>query len=126
MTTNPGEWSRAKPLVERALKYAGGTHTAEDILDAILAKTMQLWMGERSAIVTEIMVYPQLTSCRIFLAAGQKAELRDVLRLKVEAFALEQGATRMEIIGRRGWTRVLADAGYTPASAVITKELQDV
>ena len=124
--TNPGEWSRARPLIERALKYAGGTHTSEDILDAILAKTMQLWMGERSAIVTEIVEYPQLTSCRIFLAAGQKAELRDVLRLRVERFALEQGATRMEIIGRRGWTRVLESAGYKPASQVITKEIPDV
>jgi hypothetical protein len=84
---------------------------------------MQLWMGERSVAVTEIVTYPQLTSCRIFLASGQKAELKDVIRLQIEAFALENGATRMEIIGRRGWTRVLADAGYTPVAAVISKEL---
>lgn len=123
---NIDNWRTARPLIERALVYSGGTHRAEDILDMCLSGKAQLWLGEKSAVVTEINVYPELNACRIFLAAGDKRELRDRLRPQIELWAKNrQNCTRMEIVGRRGWKRVLAPVGYTETSTVVTKELSD-
>jgi hypothetical protein len=61
---------KCKEWIEAALEYSGGTHTIEDVEDAIRSGRMQLWPAERACAVTEIVVYPRKTVLHVFLGGG--------------------------------------------------------
>ena len=114
------EYERLAHHIDNALAYAGDTHTSAQVLDAILNGKAQFFSMENSAIVTEIVDYPQKSTCRIWLAGGDMDELIEAEK-QICQWAKEQGCSGMEIIGRKGWERQLKD--YSPASIVLTKEL---
>ena len=91
---------------------------------AILDGKAQLWCGRASVIVTELIAYPRLKACRIWLAGGDMAELTKEMLPDVEAWASAEGCTRMEVVGRKGWARVLSD--YREPSVVLEKEIAHV
>lgn len=111
-----------KPLsqVERAVAYQD-THTLSDVARAIIDGHAQHWRGQKSEIVTEIKLFPQMKVCRIWLAGGDMDELVNVMLPDVEAWAKENGCARVEIAGRKGWKRALPD--YREPYAVLQKEL---
>ena len=55
-----------REYIENALEYAEGTHTFDDIALGVLSGRYILWPGERSAIVTEIINYPQIKDLHFF------------------------------------------------------------
>lgn len=101
-------WDKARRILAPAIEH-GGTHSERDVFDAIVAGHAQLWMWGSSAAVTEIVVYPLLKSCRVWLAAGDLAEIRDIEQ-QIEGWARQHGCARLEIIGRKGWLRKLKHA----------------
>lgn len=116
LTPDPRVWERVAPWIADALATGGGTHELEDVHHAIRAGRMQLWAGERCALVTELVDYPRLRAVRIFCAGGHLndalAELLDMER-RVVAFGKVNGATRCELIGREGWKRVFGGKAGT-------------
>jgi hypothetical protein len=80
----------------------------------------QLHPLEKSCIITEVVDYPSLTVCRIWLAGGDLDELVEAEK-SIAVWAKAQGCDAMEINGRKGWQRQLKD--YTATSVVLTKEL---
>jgi hypothetical protein len=58
-----------KMLVE-ALNHSGGSHTFQNIVDAVQNEVMQFWPMEKSCLVTEVINYPNLKTLHIFLAGG--------------------------------------------------------
>lgn len=115
---NPATWKQAEILLARIDQ---DTHTLEDIKAAIDAKIAQLWAGRDSVIVTELIGFPRKRVCRIWLAAGDMDELTGEMLPDVEDWAKAEGCATVEIIGRKGWTRVLK--GYREPVAVLEKEL---
>ena len=95
----------------RALRVAGDTHTAGDMDDAIRAGQMQLWLDGRSVVVTELVAFPRYNVINIALAAG---ELDAVMAWQptIEQFGRENGASRMRMLGREGWSAVLPKYGW--------------
>ena len=117
----PETWKKAKPLLERALKHQN-THTIDNVKQAIIENKAQLWCGEKSVIVTEILQHPAKAECRIWLAAGNKEELVSVMLKDVESWAKGGGCRNISIVGRKGWMRVLKD--YYQPHTVLEKELR--
>lgn len=113
-------WPVAASLLERALKHQN-THTIEDVKAAIDEGKAQLWCGLKSALVTEIVVYPLGKTCRIWLAAGDMNELTRDMLPAVEGWAKHKGCNAVQIIGRHGWKRVLTD--YHQPHTVLVREL---
>lgn len=115
------EWQQVQRHCEEALEHSGGTHDWQDIMRALLSGKMQLWTTPVSTMVTEVVAYPKLKACRIFLASGK---LDDVLTMAddVAEAAAHIGCTRMEFTGRLGWTRALRDRGWRPHGSC-TKEI---
>ena len=99
-------WRIAAPMLQLALDYQD-THDIHDIKTLITEGAAQLWCGERSCVVTEIIKYPRMNACRIWLAGGDKFELVDRMLTDIEAWAKTQGCKKIEIVGRKGWRRVL-------------------
>ena len=114
------EYERLMHHIEAALGYAGNSHTALDVLDAIKRGKAQFFPYENSVIVTEIVDYPQRTSCRIWLAGGDMDELMEAEK-EVADWAKGHGCDSMEIIGRKGWERQLNE--YQATATLLTKEL---
>src|SRR2546421_6966074 len=58
-----------RPL-DRALRYAGGSHTLEDIDAAVERGDLQRWDGDCSTIITEIKQTPQ--AAHLALLSGRR------------------------------------------------------
>ena len=111
-----------RPL-DRALRYAGGSHTAEDIDAAVERGELQRWDGECSTIITEIKQTPQIRYLLFFLAEGDMTELRGMAR-GIEDWGRALGCTRAQLIGRKGWERspIARFDGWKFVSIVMEKE----
>jgi hypothetical protein len=117
------ELNRCRQWIEDALEYSGGTHSFDDIAAGVLAKKFQLWPNHNSAVVTEIVVYPNTKNLHFFLAGGNLDELK-MMRPHIEAWGKSIGCTRVTLAGRKGWERTfLKDEGYEPQWFVLSKEL---
>lgn len=114
------EWARCAPWVQAALDYAGGTHRLGDVRDAVLSGEAQFWPGERSAVVTEVVVYPRAKAVRFWLAGGDLGELK-AMEKAVVAWAKGQGCDRAEILGRGGWERALE--GYARTCVALGRSI---
>lgn len=114
------EFERCADYIVAALEYAGHSHTLQDVWQAIANKQAAFFPLEKSAIVVEIVDYPQRATCRIWLAGGDMEELIEAEK-NVCDWARELGCDSMEIIGRKGWERQLRD--YKPTATVLVKDL---
>jgi hypothetical protein len=117
-------WSQVKPQIEKALD---GSYSSYDILEYIKQNRMQLWIswndGIEASFVTEVCDYPQLRVMRWVLAGGSNMESwLDLVTSKVEDWARRNNCQRLEIVGRKGWTKVLRD--YEPQAVYFVKELK--
>lgn len=102
------DWDRARRILAPAIEH-GGTHNERDVFDAVVSGAAQLWMRGDSAAVTEIVSYPRVKACRVWLAAGNLEDIREIER-QIEEWARGVGCGRLEIIGRKGWLKKLKHA----------------
>jgi hypothetical protein len=116
------KFEKNRKYIADALEYSGGTHSIEDVYQACAVGEAQLHPLEKSCIITEVVDYPSLTVCRIWLAGGDLDELVEAEK-SIAVWAKAQGCDAMEINGRKGWQRQLKD--YTATSVVLTKDLRD-
>ncbi|WKV16954.1 hypothetical protein [Microcystis phage MJing1] len=109
--------------LQRALDLAGNTHTIEDVARAARRGEVRVAEHGESVIVTELVHYPRLLAARHWLYAGRLVDM-PVLEEEAARWARAEGATRIEISGRRGWQPILAPHGYRPNGVVgYTKEI---
>ena len=115
------ERRRLRHHILAALEHAGDTHTEHDVLDLLRNDQAQFWPAENSAMVTEIVGYPNGSHCRIWLAGGNYEEVRALERDRVIPWAQQKGCRRIEMVGRKGWARRLKD--YREVATVLVKEI---
>jgi len=120
MSLSADEFERCADYIVAALEYAGHSHTLQDVWQAISNKQAAFFPLEKSAIVVEIVDYPQRATCRIWLAGGDMEELIEAEK-DICIWARERGCDSMEIIGRKGWERQLRD--YKPTATVLVKDI---
>ena len=92
-------WTRCRSWLAPAIEDA----TEGEVLAELDAGRAQLWIGERAAMLTQL-VSAEEPYLHVWLGGG---ELEDLLGMAagVEAWARAQGARAVRINGRRGWTR---------------------
>ena len=113
---------RVRPWLEAALRYSGDTHEWEDVVQGLIDGRMQLWAGDKSAAVTEILVYPRKKVLHVFLAGGTMSQLIDMID-DVAQWGKTQGCTGMTLSGRNGWKRILSKLGWDAKMVVMEKEI---
>lgn len=111
-----------RKYIEDALEYTKGTHTLDDIWNGVVRGDFQFWPGDKSAVITEIQIYPQTKVMHIFLAGGDLEELLQMEK-SVRAYAQTIGCNSMSISGRRGWLRIFERDGWKEVCTTIAKEL---
>lgn len=110
-------WQHSAPFLVDALD---GSMAIGHVYEACKDGRARLWPLERSAVVTELLEYPNLLACRVWLAGGDLYEIRSYLPA-LDNYARSMGCERIEVDGRRGWQKVLD--GYELTRVVLTKEL---
>ena len=112
-----------KMLVE-ALNHSGGSHTFQNIVDAVQNEVMQFWPMEKSCLVTEVINYPNLKTLHIFLAGGDLEEIKSI-DSTLEFLCQEIGADYISLSGRKGWIKALADIGYELSHVTLAKKVKE-
>lgn len=120
MTDIEAEWKRCSPWLEAALEHGFGTHTIDDVWNAVQGGTMQFWPGKDAAIVTEVTNYPRRKICTVFMAGGSLNELL-IMQNSIAVWAKFHGCDLLQCCGRKGWDRVFKDARFH--SVMVAKEL---
>jgi hypothetical protein len=106
-------WSRVRGLLLPAIAETNGTHNEDDVLIALLTGKCRLWASENAAVVTEIVVYPQMKILNCWLVGGDLARLR-AMEPDLIAYARSMGCARVTGGGRAGWSRVRSDWSKGP------------
>ena len=114
------EWERCKPWLVKAMKYQD-TYTIDDIEDKIRNGIALLWPGKKSAMVTEIIPFPQMLSMNILVFAGNFKEFEKMFK-HIETFARESGVKRLYGGGRKGWIRKAKHLGIKQ-EVLLSKDL---
>ena len=100
--------------------------TLKSVLQNIQKGHSQLWLVYRDAevlgaIVTQKVTYPVKERLLIHLCGGKDIkEWLDLYMETVEEWAKEKGLGGVEIVGRKGWVKLLPD--YTTSRVMIIKE----
>jgi hypothetical protein len=123
------DMSRCKPHIDAALEHTHSgdgrvTHTFQDIVEGVTRGQYQFWPGERSCMVTELIIYPQRKGVNVFLAGGDLDEILEMEKDLTE-WAKIIGADHLSLTGRTGWTRALKEAGWGHPMVCLTKEITD-
>lgn len=90
----------------------------DEVQARIAENTAQLWLGEHSAIATEIVG----DAIHVWLGAGNLKELLN-MRPLIEQAGREWGCTRATIDGRQGWIRAFKPHGYGLIDGILEKTL---
>jgi hypothetical protein len=114
------QWQRCKPLLVKAMKYQD-TYTIEDIEDKIRSGIALLWPGKKSAMVTELIPFPQMLSMNILVFGGNFEEFEEMLK-HIEKFAKKAGIKRLYGGGRKGWIRKTKPLGFKQ-EVLLSKDL---
>lgn len=108
--------------ISAALEYQS-THTIEDVEQMVANREAQLWLGENSAAVTEIIQFPRAKALHLWLCGGDLKEITEMMLPKAEAFAKAEGCTKLTTGGRKGWDRVMSKHGFSPVASICAKDL---
>ena len=116
-------WNEVEPLIKKALD---DTYTARDILDGLVKNAFQLFISREdkveSAVITEVIQYPQKKVCRYFLAGGSNMNnWLEPIQQEIEKFAKYNQCDAIEVAGRKGWLRKLK--GYEQKIYLMSKKL---
>lgn len=117
----PEVWPQVEKYIVNACKHGDGVLHPDEVLSALIEKKMQLFVcdGLKGALVTEIRKGRDRTTLRGVAIGGELwawdfGELNEIM----QKWANELGA-KMEIVGRKGWSRVLRKYGWKQKSIIM-------
>ena len=125
-----GWWSLVEEYLIAALEYGLGEYSIEDIKKSCISRDMQLWVkfnkeGIRGTFVTKIAKYPQKNLlCVILLGGNEFIKWRDEADALLNAFGKEHNCEYVELFGRKGWAKMLADIDYKEITRLFAKEIR--
>lgn len=107
---------------QKALDYAGNTHTVDDVLHMLDTGEAKCWTYQDGVIITTIDEFPQEKAVHYWLAAGN---LRDCLALEhvINPDSIERGCTIATVTGRKGWGPYGARTGWKLKGHLFAKRL---
>jgi len=103
----------------------------EDIKKGIEEMHSQLWVatdeaGPHMTMLTEINDYPSMRTLRLLYIGGSHFRRVKAFLEFVELWASRHGVTKVELLGREAWIKVLFDMGYDYKATLIEKDISDI
>lgn len=120
-------WPFVEPWVELAASDTA-SWSASDWRRKIETQHAQLWLIRLGSVLTGVIIseiYDTAAgkTCALPIVGG--SHLKESLPVldEIEAWAKEQGCTRLQGDGREGWVMALKSIGWRPVSIQIAKEI---
>lgn len=128
MTPAQSDWARCRDWIASALPYTGGTHTIEDIEQAISDGSLIFVPGKHMAVVLQIVPHPNFKELIVFLGGGEGSwktvkEYRDQMDPYLVELAKQLDCRCITHCCRDGSTRIGEKLGYRKLYTVMTKEV---
>lgn len=117
------DWQRAAPLIEAALATSQGLETISDVEAMLRDGSYRLWVGDKSAAITEVRRYARKRVLKVTHGGGDLSELIHRIEPEMCSYARAIGCDAMEGTGRKGWERPLASRGYRFGFITLYKDL---
>ena len=120
-------WEDVAPLLAEVSPHTEGEVAPDDYMAPLTHGEMQLWVAiedkkVHSAMITQIIPYPQKKILRIISLAGSEfGKLYNFIDM-VESFAIQCECSALEMWGRKGWKKLLPDR--KDSYIVYTKDLK--
>ena len=110
-----------RALLQPALDYTG-THDIASIERALAAGTMQIWRGEKTVLITEIVQCPLKKLCQVAFIGG---ELSEVMQFddRIARWAKANGCDSVWAAGRNGWGPVMKKRGWRQVGVTLERRL---
>ena len=117
-------WVLAAPVLQRVVD-GGGDISVEAFRSSLIERERQLWFvwsdDLEAVFITQLVFTPHGKVANIDALAGENLANWIGLIEGVEDWARAEGCVKVEIVGRRGWSRVLPE--YDIAQYVLEKRL---
>lgn len=118
-------WPHVRVMIKRAVE-ATDLSSIEELENDVLSGRQLLWLawldGKIMASATTHLIKPREDKvCVLTACAGRHRETWMPLRARIEQYARDEGAKKMQLFGRKGWERVLD--GYHVEHVVLEKVL---
>lgn len=131
LDTFTSQWPRIQRELDKVVHVWEPWYTKQHIFQSVLAGQFQVWAAGWSGkihlfLFTQIVFYPAAKVLQGTLILGNSLDVcRDAIWAAAEQFARENECTRIEILGRRGWERTLADLGFRTVNIVMSVPVND-
>ena len=110
-------WPEVATILNKVLNRSNAAQgfAHDDILQAALKQTMQVWVvvidaSIKAVIVTEILIHPKNKVLSIpYVAGGQMNQWLDKAWHLLKRYARAHNCNQITAEGRKGWTRVLPE-----------------
>lgn len=117
------QWNGCRQwLLPAAARSPDGMEEGDLINELILGRA-QIWPGERSAMVTQLVDQDGERLLHVLLGGGDLKELL-LMHFGVASWGRAMGAGWATINGREGWARVLRAFGFVPRDGELWKALR--
>jgi len=119
-------WPTIENLLTRVTDEKVGV---SDVYDFVIDGRWMLWVCQipdtleiTSVLVTEFIHYPQVCNLRVVFLSGDDEDWAYGIAV-FEDFARINGCHEVEILGRKGWERVLRDKGFSLNHITLSKRI---
>jgi len=124
-------WSHVLPMLSKAFDYASMKVDEQDVYTDIMSGDQTLWVAFEGtplnlvgAFTVRVKSFPAGKAlCGEHLGGDRLNEWVDELFNTMEGYAIHLGITRLELIGRRGWEKLLKSKGWKANTIVYEKEI---
>jgi len=116
-------WECCRKVLVPAIARSTDDLDEEELLNALLIGQAQIWPGERSAMVTQLIDQDGKRLLHVLLGGGDLKELL-LMHFGVAAWGRAMGAQWATIHGRAGWARALRRFGFFLRDGELWKALR--
>jgi len=126
-------WPHVKAFIGWGVRLQPKLFSLESVRQELDSRVLALWImiddetGKPvAAATTRIIKYPKCSSVMIDWLGGKRMnEWLPQFSAMMDRYAKDNGCTRIEGAGRKGWLRALAPYGYRQNVPMYVKELED-
>jgi len=122
-------WPMAEPHLAKAVDRNNG-FSLDDVRLQLKSRSMQMWLSvtDENIIeavgITQIHVYPQKKTGFLLFLGGKDIDHWRPFMSQLERWAVANGCTDFEFIGRQGWSKIMKD--FKAVEIVYRKTLGEV
>lgn len=112
-------WNTVEPMLAMATEHSSDRYSTIKIFNDLMEDKKLLWIlvdendTIKVALTTSVEDYPGVRALRVGFAGGEDfLNNLEPMRKAIKEFGASVGCTKLEVLGRKGWERVLTPMGF--------------